>query len=265
MSIRPFDRDARKHEFHSAAPFPHVVIDDFLDPDFAREVVAAYPTFEQAREQGFEFDFVRERRKIQISDRARFPEPVARLNDALASPEFIEDLVYITGIENLESDPSLGGGGIHVTGPGGRLDVHVDFNYNEERDVYRRLNLLVYLNPRWEESWGGQVDLWDRDVRECHQSVLPVLNRCVLFQTSEISYHGVRPVSADAPAPRQSFATYYYTKDPAAGWDAEPHSTIFRTRPNERLRRHLIIPAERLYLQGRRFVRALANSLRGSG
>ena len=43
---------------------------------------------------------------------------------------------------------------MHLTGPGGRLDVHVDFNFLPERKLHRRLNLLFYLNPVWEEASG---------------------------------------------------------------------------------------------------------------
>lgn len=263
MLIRPLDREGLRREYASAEPFPHVVIEDFLDPDFARAVADAYPTFEQAQEKGFEFDMVRERRKIQVSDRKDFPEPVLALTEALESPAFLADLEAITGIPGLEADAGLAGGGIHVTGPGGRLDVHVDFNYNEERRVHRRLNILVYLNPIWQDGWGGEVELWDRKVRHCHRRVAPALNRCVLFETSDISFHGVRPVAPEATVARQSFAAYYYTKDAPPDWDGRQHGTIFRARPDEKLRRFAIVPAEQLWLRSRRALRALRARARG--
>src|SRR5262249_52450765 len=149
----------------------------------------------------------------QITDTKLFPEPVARLNDALASPEFLADLSYITGIPGLLADSALAGGGIHVTGPGGRLDVPVGFNYIEDRKLHRRLNLLLYLNPVWDEQWGGHIQLWDKDVSACEAAFVPALNRCVIFETSDLSFHGVTPVTSAAPYPRQSFATYYYTRE----------------------------------------------------
>src|SRR5262249_15689574 len=149
--------------------------------------------------RGHAFKSVNEREKVQITDVRLFPEPVARLNAALASPEFLSDLSYITGISGLLADDQLVGGGIHVTGPGGRLDVHVDFNYVESRRLHRRLNLLLYLNPMWEEQWGGQIQLWDKLVTECRQAFAPTLNRCVIFETSDISFHGVAPVTVAAP------------------------------------------------------------------
>ena len=152
---------------------------------------ASYPTFEQALGQGFAFNFVNEQRKVQISDAAKFADPVRRLNDAISSPKFLADLEHVTGIPRLMADEKLGGGGMHLTGSGGRLDVHVDFNLIEERQLFRRLNILIYLNTEWKDEWGGQIELWDSDVKVCHLSSLPVLNRCLIFETSDISYHGV--------------------------------------------------------------------------
>ena len=244
--IRQHDRDVLRREFASAAPFPFVKMDDFLEPAFAREVAAAYPSFDTALAQGKTFKAVNERKKIQVTDATLFPGPVARLNKLLASPEFLSDLSYLTGIPNLLADEQLTGGGMHLTGPGGRLDVHVDFNFIPDRALHRRLNLLLYLNSAWEEAWGGHIQLWDKDVKKCQQAFVPKFNRCVIFETSDISFHGVVPVSPSAPSPRISFATYYYTHEAPANWDGKVHSTVFRARPDERFRRYVLMPAAKM-------------------
>jgi 2OG-Fe(II) oxygenase superfamily len=249
MILLPIDREALRRQYTTASPFPFVKIEEFLHPTFAAEVAAAYPTFDNATSQGRTFTTVNERKKVQITDATLFPRPVAQLNEALASPEFLSDLSYVTGITDLLADEELVGGGMHITGPGGRLDVHVDFNYIKSRKLHRRLNLLLYLNPKWEKQWGGQIQLWDKDVKSCRQEFTPVPNRCVIFETSDVSFHGVTPVTKAAPIPRISFATYYYTGQPPPNWDGTVHSTIFKARPEERLRRHLLMPAELLQQQ----------------
>lgn len=243
--IRPFDVAALRKQYLEARPFPFFSIDNFLAPEFAEQVVAAYPTYEQARELGREFSAVNERLKVQITDSAKFPGPVKRLSDALASRPFLGALEQITGIRALLPDELLGGGGMHLTGPTGRLDVHVDFNYVEDRHLHRRLNILVYLNPEWHEEWGGAIELWDAEVKNRVQSFAPVLNRCVLFETSEISYHGVSPNKCPPGFVRKSFAAYYYTKEAPAGWDGVSHSTVFKARPSEHVRGAILMPAER--------------------
>lgn len=242
--LNPLDREKLRADFANAKPFPYVKIDNFIAPEKAKAIVAAYPSFDTALGQGRTFTTVNERKKVQISDASKYAPPVAELNNLLASPEFLKDLAYITGIPNLLADEQLMGGGIHITGPGGRLDVHVDFNYIEDRQLHRRLNLLLYLNQPWQESWGGQFQLWDKDVKNCAATFEPAFNRCVIFETNEISFHGVIPVSSEAPAPRRSFATYYYTKEAPAHWTGVSHSTIFKARPEEKLKGAVLMPAE---------------------
>ena len=244
MVVWPLDREALRKQYVAARPFPFVKIDGFLDPSFAQEVAAAYPSFDDATGQGRTFKSVNEKKKVQITDAKLFPASVAQLNQALASPGFLSDLAYVTGIPDLLADEELDGGGMHVTGSGGRLDVHVDFNYLERRKLHRRLNLLVYLNPVWDEHWGGHVQFWDKDVKSCRQAFAPVLNRCVIFETSSISFHGVTPVTTVAPFPRRSFAAYYYTRQAPQNWDGTTHGTIFKARPEERLRGYVLMPAE---------------------
>jgi hypothetical protein len=244
--INALDREALRTQYRGARPFPFMVIDNFLLPEAAAEVARVYPSFEQARELGFTFNFVNEQRKVQITDVAKFPDPVRRLNDAIASPQFLADLEFITGIPRILADEQLSGGGMHLTGAGGRLDVHVDFNVLEERKLFRRLNILLYLNPVWQADWGGQIELWDKGVQTCHYRCQPLLNRCLIFETSEISYHGVARVTAPPEIVRQSFAAYYYTREAPPNWSGTTHSTVFKARPDERIRGLLQMPAEKL-------------------
>jgi Rps23 Pro-64 3,4-dihydroxylase Tpa1-like proline 4-hydroxylase len=252
MFLRPLDKDALRKQYLAAEPFPFVKIDDLLDPAFADEVSASYPTFEKAGELGFSFKSVNERRKIQITDEQLFPEPAKRLKQALSSPEFLSTLSEISGVPKLLADDQLLGGGLHLTGPGGRLDVHVDFNLIEERKLYRRLNLLLYLNPTWKAEWGGHIQLWDRAVKDCRHDFEPKHNRCVIFETSDHSYHGVTPVAETAEFDRRSFAAYYYTEEAPALHAGTSHSTIFHARPDERVRGLLLMPAEKLQTSIRR-------------
>jgi hypothetical protein len=52
------------------------------------------------------------------------------------------------------------------------------------------------------------------------------------------------PVSTSAPGPRISFATYFYTKEAPAHWTGVAHNTIFKARPDEKLRGLVLMPAE---------------------
>lgn len=233
-----------REKFKSAKPFPFVVIDDFLEPEFARTMMSSYPTFENARSMGFEFNAVNEKKKIQVTDEALFPDAVKQFARLAQSEEFRRMLSEITGIEDLRWDPGYVGAGMHMTASSGRLDVHVDFNrLAGEPPLYRRINLLLFLNDGWQEEWGGKLELWNQDVSECAHSLMPLLNRLVMFETSDISFHGVTPVKCPPEVARRSFALYYYATEPPRGLPAtSEHSTVFKARPNEFMRAHVLMP-----------------------
>jgi 2OG-Fe(II) oxygenase superfamily len=260
--LQPWNRETLKKEFASAKPVSFVKIDNFLVPEIAAEIAIAYPPFELAQQVGKTFSSVNERRKVQITDASKFPPAVQRLYELLSSPAFLSDLSYITGLPSVFADEQLLGGGIHMTGPGGRLDVHVDFNYIEDRRLHRRLNLLLYLNPTWQSRWGGQFQLWDAEVKHCVETFDPIFNRCVIFETNEISFHGVIPVSPDAPVPRKSFATYYYTEEAPAHWNGLRHSTLFVARPDEGFKKYIGMPSETLIVALGRKTRSIKKTVK---
>ena len=260
--INPFDHEALKQKIRNAEPFPHFCIDNFLNEEFANEIYYSFPSFQEAKRIGKEFATVNEKSKIQITDAAKFPEPIAKLNRLLASPEFMSKMSDMMGIPNLISDPDLFGGGIHETNSGGRLDVHVDFNYVEDKKLHRRLNILIYFNKNWKEEYGGYLDIWDKEVKQCYGAFAPIFNRACGFATSEISFHGVTPLTCPPEMMRKSFATYYYTKEAPQRWSGEVHSTIFKARPDEWMRGHFLMPAENALLQTKRRLQRIKKSVK---
>lgn len=260
--LSTLDQDELRAAVRSAKPFPNLSIDGFLDESFAREVAVSFPSYTEATRIGRNFKAVNEGGKVQVTDSSRFPGPIARLNAELASPEFLDLLSHLFGIPNLLADRELVGGGIHETGPRGHLDVHVDFNFIAERKLFRRLNLLLYFNRDWPQEWGGELELWDSQVKVRHRVLQPIFNRCVIFETSEISFHGVRAVTCPEGMSRRSFAAYYYTREPPPNWTGRNHSTVFRARPDETLKRVLYMPAERAARGVSRLVREAKSVLK---
>ena len=243
--LNPVDRNALREQVRRSTPVPNFLIDNFLRQDFAERVADAFPPYEEAIAVGRSFRAVNEKGKVQITDSSRFPEPIRQLNHVLASPEFCELISHALGIPTLLADERLVGGGMHQTAARGHLDVHVDFNYLEDRGWHRRANLLVFLNRGWKPEWGGEFELWDADVKVRHHGHLPIFNRCVLFETNEVSFHGVTAVKCPPGQTRKSFAAYYYTTTAPAYWDGRSHSTVFRARPDEFLKGTVAMPAEK--------------------
>jgi Rps23 Pro-64 3,4-dihydroxylase Tpa1-like proline 4-hydroxylase len=123
---------------------------------------------------------------------------------------FLESL---TGIHNLIGDPTFVGGGVHQTLSQGKLDIHADFNVHLNHDnIYRRINLLLYITPYWEDQWGGKLQLWEKDLSKSCIEIPPVFNRAVIFNTNSDSFHGhPKPMQCPPNVARRSLALYYYT------------------------------------------------------
>ena len=269
MDLKPYlnyDKEALRKQWQvtNKGPYSYLMTDNFLTPAFAQECLHAFPTFEEAGKIGRSFDAVNERGKIQITDSSKFNPPIAKLNEVLNSPEFLKELADITGIPNLVADEKLLGGGIHETGPRGHLDVHVDFNYIKDRDLHRRMNILVYFNEDWKDEYGGKVELWDPEVKQLRGAFSPVFNRCVIFETNEVSFHGVGAVTCPPERMRKSFAAYYYTREAPAHWTGESHSTIFKARPDEYFKGAVLMPAENAKKWMKKTFSGLKKAVKGS-
>lgn len=211
-------------QYQSARPFPHIAIDDFLPPSVLEQCLKNFP---QSNAEGF--DRGQERNKFQFCP-DHFDPWTRALFYSFNSRPFIEVLQNITGIKHLIGDPYFLGGGFHEIRTGGHLSVHADFNHHKPMDVERRINVLIYLNKDWKLEYGGGLELWDREMKECVVRLPPVFNRCVIFNTDSYSYHGnPDPVQHPDGLPRRSIALYYYT----ATWSADKrdHTTQFRVRP----------------------------------
>ena len=216
VSVLDFDRleeiaQERRESFASAQPFPHVAIDDFLPPETADAVLAEM----QRTTEGWDTYRHYNENKEAITNLDGMPPRARELVEALNSPRFVRFVETITGIENLIADPELDGAGLHRTTLGGFLNVHTDFLCHTRHDDWsRQVNLLLYFNKGWQPAWNGELELWDAEVSHRTTSIAPTFNRCVLFHTTDTSYHG-HPAPLDGPegVERLSIALYYFRSE----------------------------------------------------
>jgi len=247
MDIFFFESDALrdiavsyKQAYVTAEPFPHVVIDNFL-PDVVTEALRlSFPSPEAIswKDKTHEHS-----KKLASNKEADMPSAIRQFLLQCNSSTFISFLEELSGIASLIPDPHYEGGGMHQIKSGGYLDVHADFNYHHMYHLDRRLNMLLYLNKDWKEEYGGHLELWDRSMKTCVKKVLPIFNRCVIFTTSDFSYHG-HPVPLTAPPgeTRKSLALYYYTNGrPEGETGGISHKTLYQSPKTHRnvLLRHV--------------------------
>jgi hypothetical protein len=220
--------------YQGGLPFPHISIDEFIDPDLLNAVLEEFPDLEKKPDQIY-YNNPNEDKHATKGDELFGPN-TKKLVDYLNSQEFRDFLNKLTGIkEPLLADPHYEGGGFHQIKKGGFLKIHVDFHKHRKLDLHRRLNMLIYLNKDWEESYGGHFELWEKDMSKCAVKILPVFNRMAMFSTTGDSWHGhPDPLSCPDGRSRRSLALYYYTEerpeDEVKGKDRGRVTTTFAER-----------------------------------
>jgi len=217
-----------RNQFLNNQPFPHIVIDNFLPQEVMDSVLEAYDQYDAERWWKFENE---NEIKLASKDEVLIPQVIRNVLHELNSGFVLHWLEYLTGVSGLVPDTHLYGGGIHKIENGGKLAIHQDFNVHNRTKLYRKLNLLLYLNKDWNDSYNGHLELWDRNKTKCELKIAPIFNRCVIFNTSTgYSWHGhPKPLNTPNGICRKSLALYYYNVGEEAAFMAqiEARSTVF--------------------------------------
>ncbi|MHB2023041.1 MAG: 2OG-Fe(II) oxygenase [Mycobacteriales bacterium] len=212
--------------YESARPFPHVVLDEVFPANILDTVASEFP--EESRGEWWRFDAPRERKLALHQDHLMGPTTRAVFRE-LNSATMLDFLEALTGISGLVPDPHLYGGGLHQVPAGGHLAVHADFNLHPRTKLQRRVNLIVYLNRDWPDSYGGALELWEADLSGAARRIPPLFGRCVIFSISDQAFHGhPQPLCCPPGRARRSLAVYYYT---TAEPEVQEHNTLFPDDP----------------------------------
>ena len=218
-------------QYQSAEPFPHIVLDDLFDPELLACIDEEFPEPDR-QDDWLTFRKDNEWLKNATAADRQIPFLTRHFLYALNSRTFIAWLEELTGIKGLIADTEFFGGGLHATLPGGRLEVHADFNKHLRNGLDRRLNLLLYLNRDWSQDWGGDLELWDAELKACRRLLAPVFNRMVIFSTTDFSFHGhPEPLRCPEGRIRKSIALYYFSRGRPPEEVSDAHLTNYRQRP----------------------------------
>jgi len=196
--------------YNDASPFPHIVIDDFLEKDFVNEL---HDESRRTLKNINVSNNFTQKNKLACNDWEIFGRNTFDFISFLNSSIFTKFLEDITGIKGLISDPLLEGGGIHSVSNQGFLKMHSDFNWHNHLKLSRRINILFYLNKNWTRNMKGELILSSTNMKN-YKSIEPIFNRLIIFNTNDKSFHG-HPEKLNFPEnyPRTSFAVYYYTRN----------------------------------------------------
>lgn len=215
-------------------PFKHVVIDNFLPNDLIKVVIDSFPNIDSSEWEKTNDPDIEVKLRTMWKSEFDIPDGIVDVVRIMNSSLFLNAMSKLFGIDKIMPDPYFSGGGLNVTVSGGLLDVHVDGNYHDASGLNRRLNAILYLNPGWQDGWGGEFGLYDSTGDNLIKKVAPICNRLVIFDTNDYSYHGLPdPLNFPNDEVRKSIILYYYTKESRPTSQIaveEPHSALWKKR-----------------------------------
>ena len=207
----------------------HFKIDNLLPVPLANEL---YNLFPKQSDLWFSRNSFRERKKT-FAKLGNLSPLIEKVTDAFHAAIVVSAISKVTELSGLEPDPELYAGGISMMQQGDFLNPHIDNSHDKLRKRYRRLNLLYYVTPDWERMNGGNLELWDKNVK-VPVEIESSFNRLVVMETNRTSWHSVNPVRIDGS--RCCVSNYYFSQKSPELVDYY-HVTSFLGRPDQHVRR----------------------------
>lgn len=215
-------------EFQVGDRIASCYMDDLLDEADAKAIYQAFPKPSEMLllKDLREFKYV----GLQMN---RFHPILEEIIYAFQHPGVVQLVSEITGIPNLLPDEYLYAGGISLMHQGCYLNPHLDNSHDKDRQNYRVMNLLYYVTPDWQAEYGGNLELWDRGVKQPCRTIHSRFNRLVMMVTHRSSWHSVSKVLHQGQ--RCCVSNYYFSPHPLEEGDYF-HITSFRGRPEQPIR-----------------------------
>jgi Rps23 Pro-64 3,4-dihydroxylase Tpa1-like proline 4-hydroxylase len=232
------NQEKLKAEWNKDEPFRYFFLDNILDEDFVLQITQNLPQLDTLLLRSS----LRERKRVGVDFFNQHPSLQSSLY-AFQEPEVIKEISQITGLKDLEGDPSLYASGISVMGQGDFLNPHIDNSHDGEQKVYRVLNLLFYVSSDWTSERGGNFEVWDWP-RKKRTEIVSKFNRLVVMETHDYSWHSVNQVKSDHL--RCCVSNYFFSPNPTRGDKQYRHVTTFGGRPEQPLNQRLVLKVDGL-------------------
>lgn len=205
-----FDFKSLKKESY---PFDHWIVDDFLEYDIAKKLADSFPQYDDSCWHHYSNSI---EEKKTLNNWNLFDELQYKIFSELNSNSFTKKLSDLVGVE-LYADSGLHGGGLHIHGESGNLNPHLDYSIHPKLKLQRKINIIIYMEPRYNEKMGGHLGLWEAGENFSKnilaKEVAPLFNRAIIFDTTQNSWHGMsRRFNYKPNIYRKSLAVYYLTE-----------------------------------------------------
>lgn len=202
-----------KETFFMNKPFPHLVLDDFLEENFYEEITKKMSEKKYILKKGKSFNSeIESNKKISLNE--SLPEYISKITKVLNSNEWIEILKKLTGITSLKST-NVGNtllANYHEMGTNGFLGSHVDHSTDPSNGLPHVLNIILYLSSDWKENFGGATLLYDKKGKKIVSKIKYKKNRAVVFLHTPYSFHGVERLKNNKSLKRKTLYVDYYSE-----------------------------------------------------
>jgi len=226
--------------FKGNLPFDHCVVDNFFNEAWAEGLSNEFIDYQS--DKWFVYKNPLEDKKA-LNDWNVFPSATYDTFSLLQSHKLVSKLSETIG-EELFVDHGLHGAGWHCHDTGGNLNPHLDYSIHPKLGLQRKLNIIIYLSKELvPKEHGGHLGLWqnDSDTNQPGKLIVevePIFNRAVIFDTTQMSWHGMsRPLTQPPGIYRKSLAIYYLCQPDI---NADKHQrALFAARQNQKNDKHI--------------------------
>lgn len=224
--------------YNSANPYPHCVIDNILDNEFAykcQEEILNIPNDMWDRYNNL-FE-----QKYTLRDKNNMPYYCQQLFNLLTSENVLDIMSNIMG-EKIYNDPTKNWWGIHTYNDGDYLDIHSDAGNHPLTKQKKHITLGIYLSCNWTEENGGHLEIWngesvlkdDAILYDCKARILPIFNRMIMFTNTINAWHGnPEPVNIKNNEKRIFLTLSYVSEKHDEGMENNREKAFFVSRPSD--------------------------------
>lgn len=230
------NKEALRTQWLASSPVRHFYLDDLLPEETAKRIHQSLPAPQELMLR----DSIKERKRVGIKVEDYAPEMEAILF-AFQDDAVLHIVSEITSRGELYADASLYGSGISQMAEGDFLLPHLDNSHDGDGKLYRVLNALYYITPGWPADGGGNLELWDKSMKQ-RVEIHAKFNRLVMMETHTESVHSVSKVTVPGGV-RACISNYYFSAIPADGKE-HVHKTTFFARPEDGAVKKLVLGVE---------------------
>ena len=154
-------------EFYSASPFPHIIIDNFLNKNELKKVTNSLINFKKHEDTAINIDNSTTKKKI-IHKYSKSPKIINKVVDKISSERFIKYISKICQLDNkdVKSLKSfkmkyLPFRFFHEMGAGGFMGSHVD--HSTIKNEVHFLNSILYLSDTNLKTHSGSTNFYSKN------------------------------------------------------------------------------------------------------